>query len=78
MHAHNSSPTSAIDGSGNSSSILDSLSDTLLNAFTKVRKPDERFQEMREALDRFEEGLASTERVVVRNKSRTTGESRQQ
>lgn len=29
---------------------------------------------MREALDKFEEGLSSTERVVVRNKSRTAGE----
>lgn len=52
------------------SGILDSLSDTLLNAFTKVKKPDERFVEIRSQLDQFEEGLSSIERLGGRNKTR--------
>ena len=50
--------------------LLDNISDTLLNAFTKVKKPDERFIEMRSHLDQFEEGLASIERLGARSKTR--------
>lgn len=73
MHAHNSHPPGA-EAAG-PTGILDSLSDTLLNAFTKVRKPDERFLEMREGIDKFEEGMSGTERVILRNRTRTSGES---
>ncbi|ORY80271.1 hypothetical protein BCR35DRAFT_279224 [Leucosporidium creatinivorum] len=52
------------------SGLLDNLSDTLLNAFTKVKKPDERFVEIRANLDQFEEGLASIERLGARSKTR--------
>lgn len=51
--------------------LLDNISDTLLNAFTKVRKPDERFLEMREELDKFEEALGGVDRIEARSKSRT-------
>ncbi|OWZ32774.1 sorting nexin-4 [Cryptococcus neoformans] len=51
-------------------SLIDSLSDTFINAFTRVRKPDARFVEMTEELERFEEGLTGVERVVGRGKSR--------
>lgn len=50
--------------------ILDNISDTLLNAFTKVKKPDERFVEIRAQLDQFEEGLSSIERLGARSKTR--------
>ncbi|PWN53031.1 hypothetical protein IE53DRAFT_325606 [Violaceomyces palustris] len=84
MHAHNSSHNISSNGAPGSSSLisgsqhentgppglLDSLSDTLLNAFTKVRKPDERFLEMREGIEKLEEGLAGTERVLSRNRNR--------
>jgi sorting nexin-4 len=53
-----------------SSGILDNLSDTLLNAFAKLRKPDERFVEIRHQLDQFEEGLTSIERLGSRSKTR--------
>ena len=88
MHAHNSShnglaSTSAsaaiVAGSQHENtgqpSLLDSLSDTLLNAFTKVRKPDERFLEIRDSIDKLEEGLSGTERVLSRNRNRISGES---
>lgn len=54
-------------------SLIDSLSDTFINAFSRVRKPDARFVEMTEELERFEEGLTGVERVVGRGKSRVDG-----
>lgn len=52
-------------------SLLDNLSDTLLNAFSKLRKPDERFIEIKEELDKFEEALAGVDRIEGRAKTRT-------
>lgn len=65
------SPDSATSGPA---SIIDSLSDTLLNAFTKVRKPDERFLEVRDNLDKFEESLVAIERTEARARTRIGGE----
>jgi len=55
--------------------LIDSLSDTFINAFSRVRKPDARFVEMGEALERYEEGLGGVERLVGRGKNRLDGES---
>jgi hypothetical protein len=55
--------------------MMDSLSDTFINAFSKVRKPDARFVEMGDELERFEEGLTGVERLVGRGKNRVDGES---
>ncbi|KAK0465629.1 lipid binding protein [Desarmillaria tabescens] len=52
--------------------IIDNISDTLLNAFSRVRKPDERFLSMRENVDKFEEGLNTSERLWNRVRSRTS------
>ncbi|CEH18670.1 Membrane coat complex Retromer, subunit VPS5/SNX1, Sorting nexins, and related PX domain-containing proteins [Ceraceosorus bombacis] len=57
-------------GGGQPGGLLDGLTDTLLNAFTKVRKPDEKYEAMKDKLERLEEGLASTERVVTRARAR--------
>lgn len=54
-----------------SPSIIDNISDTLLNAFSKVKKPDERFLFMREGVDRFEEGLTAYERLYHRIRGRS-------
>lgn len=54
-------------------SLLEMASDTLLNAFSKVRKPDERFVEVKEGLDRFEERMMAIERIESRSRTRTTG-----
>jgi len=67
MHQHLSHPP----GPEPAPSLLDNVSDALLNAFTRVRKPDERFLEMRDRVDKFEEGLSNTERVWGRVRSRT-------
>ncbi|CAD6902956.1 unnamed protein product [Tilletia laevis] len=69
MHVHASKVSSEVGPTGG---ILDSISDTLLNSFAKVRKPDERFLEMREGLDRFEEAMANTERVTLRKRTRVS------
>lgn len=57
-------------------SLLESLSDTIVNAFTRVRKPDARFVEMNEGLERFEEGMGQIEKLVARSKNREEGKPR--
>ncbi|KAG8920999.1 intercellular trafficking and secretion [Tulasnella sp. 419] len=68
MHQHMAHPP----GPEPAPSILENLSDTLLNAFSRVRKPDERFLDMKEKLDKFEEGLVGIDRTWTRIASRTT------
>jgi hypothetical protein len=79
MHSHVSHSTSQAQGGSAAEAqgggLLDSLSDTLLNAFSRVRKPDEKFEGMRERLERLEEGLGGTERVILRSRARHGGES---
>ncbi|KAJ8661579.1 hypothetical protein O0I10_002847 [Lichtheimia ornata] len=47
-------------------SVFESLSDTLLNAFTKIKKPDERFVEMKDTIDKLEDNLNTVERLYSR------------
>jgi len=68
MHQHVAHPP----GPEPSPSIIDNISDTLLNAFSRVKKPDERFLTMREGVDKFEEGLNHTERLYARIRNRTS------
>jgi len=70
MHHHIAHPPGPEPTPG----IIDNISDTLLNAFSRVRKPDERFLSMRENVDKFEEGLLLSERLWSRVRSRTNGE----
>ncbi|KAF5368461.1 hypothetical protein D9758_002281 [Tetrapyrgos nigripes] len=68
MHQHVAHPP----GPEPSSGLVDNITDTLLNAFSRVRKPDERFLDMREAVDKYEEGLTLSERLWVRSRNRTS------
>jgi sorting nexin-4 len=70
MHQHIAHPP----GPEPSPGIIDNISDTLLNAFSRVRKPDERFLAMREGVDKFEEDLVLAERLWNRIRGRTNGE----
>lgn len=70
MHQHVAHPPGPEPTPG----IIDNISDTLLNAFSRVRKPDERFLAMREQVDKFEDGLVQSERLWGRVRSRTNGE----
>ncbi|KIM70204.1 hypothetical protein SCLCIDRAFT_512776 [Scleroderma citrinum Foug A] len=66
MHQHVAHPPGPEPTPG----LLDNLSDTLLNAFARVRKPDDRFLEMRENVDRFDDGLVLCERLWNRIRGR--------
>ncbi len=71
MHAHLAHPPVPDSGGG---TLLENLSDTLINAFSRVRKPDERFVDMRDGVDKFEEGLIGTERGWNRVHNKTGGQ----
>ncbi|KAF8632961.1 hypothetical protein AX15_001560 [Amanita polypyramis BW_CC] len=68
MHQHIAHPP----GPEPTPSIIENISDTLLNAFSRVKKPDERFLIMREGVDKFEEGLGTSERIFNRIRNRTS------
>ncbi|KAF2460066.1 putative sorting nexin-4 [Lineolata rhizophorae] len=53
-------------GGGASSGVFDNFTDTFLNAFSKVHKPDRRFIEVRERADKLEEDLGHVEKIVAR------------
>ena len=73
MHQHVAHPPNGADsGQG----LIENLSDSLLNAFARVKKPDERFMAMREHIDKFEESLNVSERHWTRIRGRITGEYR--
>lgn len=47
-------------------SVLETWTDTFLNAFSKVHKPDKRFIEVREKADKLAEDLGTVEKAVAR------------
>lgn len=69
MHKHMAHPP----GPDPPPSILDSISDTWINTFSKIRKPDDRFLEVRDSVDRFDDGLNSIDRLWGRSRTRTSG-----
>ncbi|KAH8596768.1 hypothetical protein B0O99DRAFT_619898 [Bisporella sp. PMI_857] len=46
--------------------VFDNFTDTFINAFTKVHKPDKRFIEVRERSDKLDEDLGHIEKIVAR------------
>jgi sorting nexin-4 len=46
--------------------MFDSITDTFVNAFTKVHKPDKRFVEVKERADKLDEDLGHVEKIVAR------------
>ncbi|TVY44589.1 Sorting nexin, partial [Lachnellula occidentalis] len=46
--------------------VFDNFTDTFINAFTKVHKPDKRFIEVREKSDKLDEDLGHVEKIVAR------------
>jgi sorting nexin-4 len=46
--------------------VLETWTDSFLNAFTKVHKPDKRFIEVKERADKLDEDLGQVEKVVAR------------
>ncbi|KAI8069980.1 hypothetical protein BC940DRAFT_271458 [Gongronella butleri] len=50
--------------------MIDSLGDSLLNAFTKIRKPDQVFIDMKDRVDRMEENFSLLEKTLARTNKR--------
>src|SRR5450432_397025 len=46
--------------------VFDNITETFINAFTKVHKPDKRFIEVREKSDKLDEDLGHVEKIVAR------------
>ena len=57
QHVHTHQHTTHPPDPEPSHGLIDNFSGTLLNAFSKARRPDERFLDMWESVDRSEEGL---------------------
>lgn len=53
-------------GSGPQQGFLDNVADTMLNAFSKVHKPDRRFVDVTERLNKLDEDLNHVEKIVAR------------
>ncbi|KAL8923604.1 MAG: hypothetical protein Q9208_004551 [Pyrenodesmia sp. 3 TL-2023] len=49
-----------------SNSVFDNFTDTFVNAFSKLHKPDRRFIEVREKADKLDEDLGHVEKIVAR------------
>lgn len=52
--------------SGESGGVFDGLTDTFLNAFSKVHKPDRRFIDVRDRADKLDDDLTHVEKIVAR------------
>lgn len=53
--------------------MIDTIGDSLLNAFAKIRKRDPQFVEMRDRVNRLEETLGLLEKTLLRTNKRTEG-----
>lgn len=54
------------DGSSGGGGVFDNLADTVMNAFTKVHQPDQRFVEVRDHANKLDDDLGHVEKVVAR------------
>jgi sorting nexin-4 len=51
--------------------MMDTIGDSLLNAFSRIRKADPRFIEMKEHTERMEENLDLLQKTLLRSNKRT-------
>ena len=61
-----SSRTSTSGSDAGGAGIFDNFTDSFVNAFTKVHKPDRRFIEVKEKADKLDEDLNHVEKIVAR------------
>ncbi|KAF2270688.1 hypothetical protein CC78DRAFT_139059 [Lojkania enalia] len=66
MKGRQSRGASVSDQAASGGGIVDSITDTLLNTFSKVHKPDKRFVEVSERATKLTEDLSNVEKVTVR------------
>lgn len=53
------------------SGLIDKATDTFINAFARVRKPDERFLDLLSGLEKFEDNVGGIERLVAKDQKRS-------
>ncbi|CAL5874547.1 uncharacterized protein PFLUO_LOCUS8843 [Penicillium psychrofluorescens] len=66
MRLHSTRTSTSTGSDSGNAGIFDNFTDTFVNAFTKVHKPDRRFIEVREKADKLDEDLSHVEKTVAR------------
>ncbi|KAH7399502.1 hypothetical protein BKA66DRAFT_508403 [Pyrenochaeta sp. MPI-SDFR-AT-0127] len=66
QHMKGRSSRAASGSEQGSSGFVDTLTDTLVNTFTKVHRPDKRFVEVNERASKLTDDLSNVEKVTVR------------
>ena len=64
--SRNSTATEPGAGPGTPTGFFDNMADTMLNAFSKVHKPDKRFIEVTERASKLDEDLTHVEKIIAR------------
>lgn len=64
LHGNRTTVNATTDNA--STGIFDNFTDSFVNAFTKVHKPDQRFIEVKEKADKLDEDLSHVEKTVAR------------
>lgn len=72
MQSRSSRANTASSNDGGSGGVFDTLTDSFINVFTKVHKPDRRFIEVKEKSDKLDEDLAQVEKLIARVARRET------
>ncbi|KAJ5544677.1 hypothetical protein N7535_006935 [Penicillium sp. DV-2018c] len=66
MRLHSTRVSTNNGSDGAATGIFDNFTDSFVNAFSKVHKPDRRFIEVREKADKLDEDLSHVEKTVAR------------
>ncbi|EKV14281.1 Atg24p [Penicillium digitatum Pd1] len=66
MRLHSTRVSTNTGSDGAAAGIFDNFTDSFVNAFSKVHKPDRRFIEVREKADKLDEDLSHVEKTVAR------------
>ncbi|BFZ62228.1 intercellular trafficking and secretion [Saitoella coloradoensis] len=61
----------ATNGSDSGSGVFEGFGDALLNAFTKINKPDKKFIDVKEKAEKLDEDLGHIEKLIARVARRT-------
>lgn len=72
MNSRTSRANTASSNDGGGGGVFDSLTDSFINAFSKVHKPDRRFIEVKEKSDKLDDDLTQVEKLVARVARRET------
>lgn len=72
MQSRSSRASTGSSSEAGSAGVFDALTDSLINAFTKVNKPDRRFTEVQDKSDKLDGDLTQVEKLVARVARRET------